>query len=331
MLAQTLPRFGDADAFELKEIPVPALRAGCALVQVAATSVNPVDCKLRQHGSAAAPDLPAVLGADFSGRIHAIADDVRGFVPGDAVYGLGSGLRGAYGGALAEYLLVDARVLAHKPRSVDFRAAAALPLAAVTAWEGLQRADVRAGQHVFVRGSTGGVGHLAVQFARHLSAQVTTTATTPARVAIARDLGAEEVIDTSDAALIEAVRAVTGGRGFDVAFDASGRGDFASLAAATRYHGQVVSIAGRGARDLEPLFVRGQSLHLVFVLFPTLHDIGRAAHGEILQKVAALVDSGAVRPLLDPRRFRLADAGDAHRCVETGKPLGKVVIEVADL
>lgn len=331
MLAQTLSRFGGADAFELREVPVPALRAGCALVQIAATSVNHVDCKLRQHGSAAAPDLPAVLGADFAGRIHQVADDVRGFVPGDAVYGLGSGLRGAYGGALAEYLLVDARVLAHKPQSLDFRSAAALPLAAITAWEGLQRAGVQAGQHVYVRGSTGGVGHLAVQLARHFSAHVTATASTAARMAIARDLGAQVVIDTSEAALSEAVRTVTGGRGFDVTFDASGRGDFASLATATRYNGHVVSIAGRGTRDLESLFVRGQSLHLVFVLIPTLHDTGRAAHAKILTNVAALVDQGAVRPLVDPRRFALTDAGDAHRCVEAGKPLGKVVIEVADL
>jgi NADPH2:quinone reductase len=331
VLAQVLPRFGDATGFELRDIPIPALRPGCALVQIAATSVNHVDCKLRQHGSAAAPDLPAVLGADFSGRIHALADDVRGFDIGDTVFGLGAGLRGAHGGALAQYLLVDARVLAHMPRTLNFRSAAAMPLAAITAWEGLQRAGIQAGQHLVVRGATGGVGHLTVQFARHFEAHVTATASTPERMAVAQKLGAHVVIDTSEAALHEAVASVTGGHGFDIAFDASGCSDFPSLAAATRYNGHVVAIAGRGQRDLEPLFVRGQSLHLVFVLIPTLYGSGRGAHGEILKVVAALVDSGAVRPLVDPRRFTLAEAGDAHRCVESGKPLGKIVVEVADL
>lgn len=331
MLAQVLPRFGDVSAFELRDLPIPALRPGCAVVEIAATSVNHVDCKLRQHGSALAPELPAVLGADFSGRIRALADDVFGFEIGDAVYGLGAGLRGAHGGALAQYLLVDARVLAHKPQALDFRSAAAMPLAAITAWEGLQRAGIQAGRHVFVRGGTGGVGHLTIQFARHFGAHVTATASTPERMAVARELGAHVVIGTSEAALHEAVAATAGGHGFDIAFDASGRSDFPSLAAATRYNGHVVAIAGRGPRDLEPLFVRGQSLHFVFVLIPTLHGTGRAAHGEILELVAALVDSGAVRPLVDPRRFTLAEAGAAHRCVESGKPLGKVVIEVADL
>ncbi len=88
---------------------------------------------------------------------------------------------------------------------------------------------------------------------------------------------------------------------------------------------------GHLAVQSSPRSCAAKSLHLVFVLIPTLHDTGRAAHGEILKKVAALVDLGAVRPLLDPRRFALCDAGGAHRCVESGRPLGKVVIEVADL
>jgi NADPH:quinone reductase len=330
MLAQVLPRFGDASLFELRDVPVPPLAAGCALVEVAATSVNVVDCKIRQHGSSAAPELPAVLGADFSGRIHAMADDVRRLAVGDAVYGLGAGLHGAHGGALAQYLLVDARVLSRKPRSIDFRSAAALPLAAITAWEGLERAGVSEGQRVLVRGGTGGVGHLAVQFARHRGALVTATASTPQRAAVARELGAGTVLDSSEDALRQGARALTAGAGFDVTFDASGRSDLALLAGATRYNGHVVAIAGRGLRELEPLFVRGQSLHLVYVLIPTLHGVGRAEHGAMLATVAALVDAGAARPLVDPRRFTLEEAAEAHRYVESGRPLGKVVIDVAD-
>ena len=331
MLAQVLPRFGDASVFELREIPTPSLRPGCALVEIAATSVNIVDCKIRQHGSAAAPPLPAVLGADFSGRIAALADDVRGFAIGDRVFGLGAGLSGAYGGALAQLLLVDARVLAPMPGSLDFRLAAALPLAGITAWEGLERAGVGPGQFVLVRGGTGGVGHLAVQIARHRGARVSATASTPERSALALELGAEHVTGTSLEAALAAAESVTGGRGYDVTFDASGRTELPILAATTRHNGHVVAIAGRGQRDLEPLFVRGQNLHLVFVLFPTLEGIGREAHGAILRRLAEAVDQGAVRPLVDARRFTLADAAAAHRLAESGRPRGKVVIEVAAL
>lgn len=300
-------------------------------MQIAATSVNLVDCKLRQHGSAAAPDLPAVLGADFSGRIAALADDVETLSAGDAVYGLGGGVRGAHGGALAEYLLVDARVLARKPRSLGYREAAALPLAAITAWEGVERASVAAGQRVLVRGASGGVGHLALQFARCRGAHVTALTSSAERAAIALDLGAEVAIDSRNEPLGPTIARVTDGMGCDVAFDATGKTDLPSLSAAARLNGQIVAIAGRGQHDLEPLFVRGQSLHLVFVLIPMLHGLGRATHGAILERVATLVDAGTVRPLVDPLRFRLRGTADAHRYVESGRPLGKVIIEVADI
>src|SRR5205807_4875712 len=106
---------------------------------------------------------------------------------------------------------------------------------------------------------------------------------------------------------------VTDGMGYDVAFDATGKTDLPWLSAAARLNGQIIAIAGRGQHDLEPLFVRGQSLHLVFVLIPMLHGLGRATHGAILERVATLADAGAVRPLVDPHRFRLRGTADAHR------------------
>jgi NADPH2:quinone reductase len=329
--AQVLSRFGDVSGFELRDVPVPELQPGCALVQIAATSVNPVDYKLRQHGSAMAPDLPAILGADFSGRVADRADDVQTLSVGDAVYGLGAGVRGAEGGALAEYLLVDARVLARKPRSLGFRNAAALPLAAITAWEGIERASVAAGHRVLVRGASGGVGHLAVQLARSRGAHVTALTSSAERAAILLGLGANVVLDSRDTTLGPTITRVTDGLGYDVVFDASGKTDISLLSATARLNGQIVAIAGRGHRDLEPLFGRGQSLHFVLVLIPMLYGFGRAAHGAILERIATLVDAGTVRPLVDPIRFRLREAADAHRFAESGRALGKVIIEVADL
>ncbi len=146
------------------------------MVRVAATSVNTVDTMIRQMGKdlPLSPDLPAVLGMDFAGTVEAVGDGVTGFAAGDEVYGCAGGLADLQG-ALAEYMLADARLIAHKPKTLSMREAAALPLVGITAYEGLQRAGVHAGQKVLVHGGTGGVGHVAVQLAKHFGADVYAT------------------------------------------------------------------------------------------------------------------------------------------------------------
>lgn len=330
MKAQVLTAHGDVTGFELRDLPTPDLRPGHLLVQVAATGVNPVDCKLRRHGSAAAPVLPAVLGADFSGRVAAVAPDVDRFAVGDDVFGCGGGLRGLPGGALAEYLLVDSRLAARKPRRLDYRESAALPLVAITALEGLDRARVAAGDHVLVRGGTGGVGHVAIQLAHARGARVTATASTPDRARIAAALGAQIVADHARESPAEIAARVTGGRGFDVVFDASGGPDPNSSVVATRRNGHVVVIAAKGPHDLAPLYARGQSLHCVMALIPMLYGDGREAHGALLERIAAYADRNELRPLLDGHAYALADAPEAHRQVEEGRALGKVVVTVAE-
>jgi NADPH2:quinone reductase len=329
--AQVLEAFGDVSGFVLRDLPLPDLLPGHILVRVSATSVNPADCKVRRHGGALSPKLPAVLGADFSGRVEAVAGDVRRFVAGEAVFGCGGGLRGLPGGALAEYLVVDARLAARKPERLGDREAAALPLVAITALEGLDRSQVSSHDHVLVRGGTGGVGHIVVQLAKARGARVTATASTPERARIATSLGADSVADHARESPVEMAARLTGGRGFDVVFDASGGADLNSSVLASRRNGQVVVIAGKGVHDVAPLYLRGQSLHCVMVLIPMLYDEGRAGHGALLERIASAVDAGELRPLLDERRFTLAETPEAHRCVEAGDALGKVVVTIADL
>ena len=146
-----------------------------------------------------------------------------------------------------------------------------------------------------------------------------------------RGLGADAVVECSRDDGPDAVVRLTDGRGYDVVFDASGSNDFGWAAGAARLNGQVIAIAARGQHDFAPLFSRGLTLHLVYVLIPMLHDTGREKHGAILAEVASLVDAGRLRPLVDPRRFRLEQAGDAHRLVESGTATGKVVVDVAEL
>lgn len=166
MLAQVIRSFGDVDVFEGETLPDPVPAPGEVLVRIVAASVNPVDTKLRKAASASAPELPAVLGCDFAGEIVAVGQEVTGLAVGDPVYGCAGGFRGVAGGTYAELIAADARLIAKAPTALPLREAAALPLVAITAWEGLERAGVRAASRILVHGGTGGVGHVAVQLAK---------------------------------------------------------------------------------------------------------------------------------------------------------------------
>ena len=145
--------------------PVPA--KGQVLVRVHAAGVNPLDTKIATGaGAHARQTLPAVLGLDLAGTVVELGEAVEGFSPGQEVFGMAGGIGGAQG-TLAEYIAVDARLIAEKPQALGMREAAALPLAFITAWEGLvDRANVRASQRVLIHGGAGGVGQGAVQLAR---------------------------------------------------------------------------------------------------------------------------------------------------------------------
>jgi NADPH:quinone reductase-like Zn-dependent oxidoreductase len=158
------------------DIPKPVAAAGQVLVRIHASGVNPLDAKIAAGKAAhARMPLPAVLGIDMAGVVEAVGPGVTAFAPGDAVFGMTGGVGGLQG-SLAEYAAVDADLLAHAPRSISLREAAALPLAFITAWEGLvDRARVQAGQSVLVQGGAGGVGRMVIQLALARGAQVTAT------------------------------------------------------------------------------------------------------------------------------------------------------------
>ena len=328
MRAQIIPAWGGTENFEAATLPDPAPGPGEVLMQIAASSVNPADHKLRQAGPPIAPELPAVLGCDAAGRVLALGEGVEGFAPGDEVYGCVGGVRGVPG-CYAEMIAADARLLAPKPASLTLREAAALPLVTITAWEGLDRAGVRAGQSVLVHGGAGGVGHVAIQLAKARGAVVSTTVSSEEKAALARSLGADHTIDYRNETVDDYIARLTGGAGFDVVYDATGGSDIAASFQAARLNGQVVTIVSQYEADLTPMHIKGLTLHVVFMLIPMLHDVDRAEHGRILREAAALADAGRLRPHLDPKRFDLASVADAHRHLEGGQAIGKVVIDVA--
>ncbi len=171
MKAMIIREFGAADVFESADILKPTVSAGNVLVRLAATSVNTIDMMIRDMGEALpfSPKAPAVLGMDFAGTIEAVGDGVTGFSVGDEIYGCAGGL-GDLPGTLAQYMLADAKLIAHKPKNLSMREAAALPLVGITAYEGLTRAGITEGKSVLVHGGAGGVGHVAVQLAKHFGA-----------------------------------------------------------------------------------------------------------------------------------------------------------------
>lgn len=327
MRVQEILAFGAPSQLQVGQRPIRLPGPGEVLVRQRASSVNPVDTKIRARGSAAGPALPAVLGCDIAGDVAAIGSAVKDFAIGDAVYGCGGGVVGM-DGAYAEYITTDARLLAPKPASLSYREAAALPLVTLTAWEGLDRAGVKAGDRVLVLGGTGGVGHVVVQLAQDRGALVAATVSSADKAALARELGAHQIIDYRRRPLAESVAELTEGQGFDVVFDATGGNDLAPAFAAARINGQVVCIVSAFQADLTPMHMKGLSLHAVFMLIPMLHGRGREAHGLLLRQATRRVDAGALRPLLDAQRFDLDHLADAHRKLEAGQALGKLVIDI---
>jgi len=315
-------------AFVDVRIARPAPRAGEVLVRIHASGVNPLDSKIRAGAAAhARHPLPAVLGMDMAGVVEQIGPGVTAFQVGDEVYGLTGGVAGLQG-SLAEYAAVDADLLAPKPVNLSMRDAAALPLIVVTAWEGLvDRAQTRPGQKVLVHGGAGGVGHVAVQIAKALGAEVFATGRAEHAEAI-RGFGATP-IDYTTTSLEAYVDTHTGGAGFDVVYDTVGGATLdASFKAARMYGGHVVSCLGWGTHALAPLSFRAATYSGVFTLIPMLTGQGCAQHGHILREASKLVEAGKLLPLMDPRRFDLGTALAAHQLVEAGQARGKIVVEV---
>ncbi|HET6609740.1 MAG TPA: zinc-dependent alcohol dehydrogenase family protein [Rhodopila sp.] len=314
--------------FEIQTYPRPIPGPGEVLVRIAASGVNPLDTKIH---AAAAPHarqpLPAVLGLDLAGTVEAVGEGVTRFRAGDAVYGMTGGVGGIQG-TLAEFASVDADLLAPKPTNLSMREAAALPLVAITAWEGLvDRMAVSDGQTVLIQGGAGGVGHIAIQLARSFGAKVFATGSAASRPLI-EQLGAtfvdryEPVQDT--------VARHTGGQGFDRVFDTAGGAALDASFVAVGEFGHVASALGWGTHALAPLSFKGASYSGVFTLAPLLSGKRRRHHGEILERVAALVEVGTIRPVLFSEIFTLATVDAAYSAVKTGATRGKVVVDITE-
>lgn len=330
MKAQIISHFGDPSVFKMEEISTPTLKSGTLLIKVHATSVNPIDCKIRSGAVPnLAPQFPAILQGDVAGTVVAVGPEITSFKEGDEVFGYAGGVNGLQG-ALAEYMLVDSQLIAKKPKRLSMKEAAALALVCITAWEALfVKAKITNHDYVLVHGGVGGVGHVAIQLAKSCGARVATTILKPQDVAIVKSFGADEVINAKEEDVEDYVKRLTNGEGFDVVFDTVGGANLDRSFVAAKLNGVVSTIAARGNHDLTNLHNNALSLHAAFTLLPLIKNQFRDRYGKILTQIATLADEGKLQPLIDPEDFSFDKVAQAHQKLESGQAQGKIVITLS--
>ncbi|WP_163446492.1 zinc-binding alcohol dehydrogenase family protein [Kluyvera georgiana] len=310
-------------------LPVPQAQGHDLLVEIKAISVNPVDTKVRAGFSA---DTPRVLGWDAVGVVKAVGNEVTLFAPGDEVW-----YAGALGrpGSNSEFQLVDERIVALKPRSLDNASAAALPLTAITAWEllfdrlGVTR-DGNEGDTLLIVGAAGGVGSILTQLASKLTKMtVIGTASRPASQQWVREAGAHHVIDHSKPLSEElariGVKEVT-----HVASLNNTEAHYLSLIAALAPQGKLALIDDPQSLDVVPLKLKSISLHWEFMFTRSMFETrDMIAQHQLLSEVATLIDNQVIKTTLGEHYGAITaeNLQKAHAQLETGRAVGKIVLE----
>ncbi|WP_160134773.1 zinc-binding dehydrogenase [Halococcus salsus] len=325
MTAYVIEEYGDPDVFTRTTREVPEPEANEIRVSVTASSVNPVDYKIRQGALPDfAPTFPATLHCDVSGVVDAVGADVETFEAGDRVYGMPGGA--GRQGALAEYVVGHAGTFAQAPEAISLEAAAALPVVALTAWEMLtDKTAVGSDDDVLVYGASGGVGHVGVQVADRLDADVTGTASSDEKRDLVESLGADAVVDYTTTDVGSYVEEHANGAGFDVVFDPVGDDHLATAFEAVRPYGTVVTTESSSTQDLSPMHANSLDLGVVLVILPVLLGDRQERIGEELAEIADLVDDGALEPHI-VERFGFDEVAEAHRRAEAGDFSGKLLL-----
>ena len=322
MQAITLDRYGPPEVLRLAEVERPVPGQGEVLVRVVAGSANPRDWHLmRGLPYVARPQMGLrrpkfrLPGSDVAGVVEAIGAGVTRFAAGDEVFA------NVEEGGFSESTSVPEEVLAHKPANLTFEEAAAVPLAAITAVQGLRHAGVREGHRVLVVGASGGVGHFAVQIAKALGAHVTGVSSTP-NVEFVRSLGADEVIDYTREDWTE------GGPRFDVILQLGGTTPARVARRALKRDGVLALSSGEGGgRWLGPMPRIVASMVLSPFVSQKVGPFLAVASAEDLETIRTMIESGALRPVIE-RTYPLDETAEAIRKVETAHVRGKLAVSV---
>ncbi len=315
--------YGSADVLRLEEVGKPVPADNEVLVKVHAAAVNPLDWHYMRglpyiirvfNGLRKPEDIR--MGVDYAGTVQAAGSSVTRFKPGDEVLGAGSG-------AFAHYVTTaEDRAIVLKPANISFEQAAAVPIAAVTALQGLRdKGKVQPGQKVLINGASGGVGTFAVQIARSFGATVTGVSSARNH-AMVRSIGAEHMIDYN------AEDFTKGGQRYDVIFDLVGNHSLAEYKRVLKPKGILVMSGGAGLNDgqwVEPFTALLQALIYSPFVSQNFVNLLAQVNKEDLTILSELMQAGKVIPVID-RRYTLRETAEAIRYLETGRARGKVII-----
>ena len=332
MKAFLIDRYGKGAALRLGEVPEPELRDDEVLVQIHATSVNPVDAKIRdgEFKLILPYSLPLILGNDAAGVVVRVGSKVRKFKTGDEVYGRPAKDRI---GTFAEFIAINEADVAMKPKNLTMEEAASMPLVALTAWQALvDRAKLKKGQKVLIHAGSGGVGTIAIQLAKHIGATVATTTST-ANVDLVRSLGADVVVDYKKEEFENVLQE------YDVVLNSLGKDTLEKSLRVLKPGGKLISISGppdpEFARENGSGWLLQQAMRLLSFNIrrkSKRHGVSYSflfmkPNGGQLEQIASLIEEGVIRPVVD-RIFPFEETNEALAYVETGRARGKVVIVV---
>lgn len=313
MKAIVLESFGGVENLLYKEIEKPAIKANEVLVKVKAISINPVDVKVRSRQAPLAEDLakydPLILGWDISGEITESGNEVTQFNIGDEVFGMVNFV--GHGKAYAEYVAAPVAHLALKPKNISHIEAAASTLAALTAWQAFDSyGKLRTTDKVLIHAASGGVGHFAVQIAKHIGAYVIATSSTSNRDFVL-SLGADEHIDYQNERFEDVLCDI------DFVLEAIGGGNFQKSIQVLKHFGTIVTLPSGHMKDDE-LKAQEKQLHACY--FMSVYS-----SGSDMQKIALLLEKGILKPHIS-HVFSFDEMAKAHLQIETGHTVGKIVV-----
>jgi len=321
MKAIVFEKYGPPDVLHLKEVDKPAPKDNEVLIRVQAASINAYDGHLlradpflvRLMGGGLLKPKHTILGADIAGRVEAIGGNVKQLQPGDEVFG---DIAACGCGGFAEYVCARENLLALKPANISFEEAAAVPMAAITALQGLRdKGHIQPGQKVLINGASGGVGTFAVQIAKSFGAEVTAVCS-PRNLDMARSIGADHVIDYTKEDFTK------NGQGYDLILAANGYHSLSDYKRALSRKGIYVMAGGSGAQMFQAV-----------LLGPWMSKAGGKKMGALSAKanqndlifLKGLLESGKIKPIID-RRYPLSEVADAFRYFEKEHARGKIVI-----
>ena len=331
MKAMLMTAPGGPEVLQAADVSTPKAGPNDLLVRLRAAGINPLDTKVRKLNMFYPNDLPSVLGCDGAGTVEAVGSGVRRFKPGDDVYFFNNGL-GSGPGNYAEYTVVREDYAARKPAKLSMVEAAAVPLVLITAWEALvDRVGLKEGETVLVHAGAGGVGHIAIQLARHLGANVATTVSGADKARFVESLGAERAIDYKSQDFVEQTLAWTNGKGADVVFDTIGGPAFCQSFGAVRLYGRLATLLSTACElpQINKARLRNIVVGYEQMTMPLLlgnHDL-RCAQTRILERGTRLFDEGKLKVEVSTV-LPLEQAPAAHKHVEDGHTTGKVVLQI---